>query len=198
MNYPVKHCAAIILAAGKSGRMGRPKQLLRYNGKTLLQHVVDEVKTSDIGSVIIVLGHATERMIGETDMAGVYIVKNGNWESGMASSIITGIKVLISEHPDTDAAILLVSDQPHLDSALINQIIAKQSESGKPIVACEYEGGPGVPALFHKYFFSQLLALKGDAGAKKLIHQNLNLVATVPFALGHVDVDTPEAYRNLF
>lgn len=198
MNYPVKHCAAIILAAGKSGRMGSPKQLLRYNGKTLLEHAADEAKASDVASVIIVLGHRADEIIAGMSTAGTHAVKNENWESGMASSIITGIKVLISEQPDTDAAVLLVSDQPYVDSALINQIIAKQQESDQPIVACEYDGGPGVPALFHKFFFSQLLVLKGDAGAKRLIKQNLNLVATVEFPFGHVDVDTPEAYRNLF
>jgi molybdenum cofactor cytidylyltransferase len=81
---------------------------------------------------------------------------------------------------------------------LLNQVIAKQRESDRPIVACEYDGRLGVPALFHKSLFNQLLALKGDAGAKKLIHQNLNLVASVPFPLGHIDVDTPDTYKNLF
>lgn len=198
MNYPVKHCAVIILAAGKSGRMGSPKQLLPYNGKTLLEHAANEAKLSNAGSVTIVLGHAADEIIAGTRLSGVHLVKNENWESGIASSIIAGIKVLIREHPDTDAAILLVSDQPYIDSALLNQIIAKQQESDSPMVACEYDGGLGVPALFHKFLFSQLLALEGDVGAKKLIHQNPNLVARVQFPLGHVDVDTPDAYRNLF
>jgi len=198
MNYPVKHCAVIILAAGKSGRMGSTKQLLPYNGKTLLEHAADEAKSSEAGSVIVVLGHAADEIIAGTHLSEVHLVKNEDWESGVASSIIAGIKVLIREHPDTDAVLLLVSDQPYIDSALLNQIIARQQESDKPIVACEYDGGLGVPALFHKFLFSQLLALEGDAGAKKLIHQNPDLVASVEFPLGHIDVDTPDAYRNLF
>ncbi len=197
MNYPVKHCAAIILAAGKSQRMGSPKQLLRYNNKTFLEHVADEATASEAERVIIVLGYAAGEIVAATNITGAHVLNNENWERGMASSIITGIKYLIHEHPDTDAAILLVSDQPYLDSALLNKMLAKQRETGLPIVACEYERGAGVPALFHKFFFSQLLALKGDAGAKRLINQNLNLVATVPFPLGHVDVDTPEAYQKL-
>jgi molybdenum cofactor cytidylyltransferase len=197
MNYPIDQCVAIILAAGRSSRMGSPKQLLLYKGKTLLEHSIDEAKTSDVTSVLVVLGSEAGHMMTEANIWDAEIVDNENWASGMASSIIAGIKVVVSERPDADAVILMVCDQPYVDSALLNQIIAKQQESDQPIVACEYEGALGVPALFHKFLFSQLLGLEGDAGAKKLINQNLNLVATVPFPSGHIDVDTPEAYEKL-
>jgi molybdenum cofactor cytidylyltransferase len=197
MNYPVAHSVAIVLAAGRSGRMGSPKQLLRYKGKTLLEHTVDEAKASDVTSVLVVLGSEAGRLMTEANIWNAEILDNENWETGMASSIIAGIKVVISEHPEADAVILMVCDQPYVDSALLNRIIAAQKETDQPIVASEYAGTPGVPALFHKLLFSQLLGLEGDAGAKKLISQNLNLVATIPFPQGHIDIDTPEAYQKL-
>lgn len=177
--------------------MGSPKQLLRYKGKMLLEHAVDEAKGANVAAVLVVLGSEAGQMMTEANIWNADIVDNENWQSGMASSIVAGIKVVISERPDADAVILTVCDQPYVDSALLNRIIAKQQESDQAIVACEYDGAPGVPALFHKFLFSQLLGLEGDSGAKKLINQNLDLVATVPFPFGHIDVDTPESYQNL-
>src|ERR1700750_3077216 len=108
--YVVKNFSAIILAAGRSRRLGRPKQLLQYHGKTLLQHAVDIAKQAGIPSVVVVLGSDEELIRRTTDRSGVTVVSNVNWKDGMASSIVCGIDTLKSMEPPADAAVLMVCD----------------------------------------------------------------------------------------
>jgi molybdenum cofactor cytidylyltransferase len=91
----------------------------------------------------------------------------------------------------------MVCDQPHLTSSLLNEMVSSQKKTGKPIVAAEYEGVRGTPVLFHRTFFPELLLLKGDRGAGKILQQQPELVATVSFPLGAIDIDTIENYKKL-
>jgi len=196
MAFRVNHCCAIILAAGQSRRLGSPKQLLEYRGKTLLQQTIDEVRSTGM-STILVLGANADLILTKTDTKGTHIVHNDNWNKGMASSVHAGITALQEINSEADGAIIMVSDQPFVNSAILNDMVSEQNATGKPMIACEYEGSIGVPALFHRDFFAQLLQLYGDAGAKKIMQQNSAQVATVKFPLGSIDIDTMEAYQNL-
>jgi molybdenum cofactor cytidylyltransferase len=194
---PVTNCCAIILAAGQSARMGAPKQLLRYQGKTLLQHAIDAAKGANIGSVIVVFGSNMPQILDKTDVSRAIIVENTDWRSGMASSIVSGIRELNRTVPPADGALLMVCDQPFVSSLLLSQLIAAQQESGKPVAASKYNGIMGVPAVFHKCLFDELLNLKGDQGARKIIQRHSNNVAAVDFPEGGIDIDTIGDHQKL-
>lgn len=190
-------CAIIILAAGSSSRMGRPKQLLPYSGKSLLEHTVDIANDADANPVIVVLGANAALLEKEIDEKKVHIVDNKEWKEGMASSVRCGLNTLMHIAPSSDAVIIMVCDQPFVSSSLLNELMVTQKNTGKLIVTSQYENAIGPPALFHKAIFSQLLELKGDAGARKIIEQRSNDVATVLFKKGNIDIDTEADYKAL-
>jgi len=193
----VKTCGIIILAAGASVRLGKPKQLLEFNGTTLLQHAVLEAVKSNAKPVIVVLGANTDLFSKEIDQINVHVVTNTEWGEGMASSIRMGLETVLHISPLTDAMIFMLCDQPYVSAVLLNDLIDTQIKTGKPIVASDYGNTAGPPALFHKDFFSELMQLKGDTGAKKVIQKHSDEVATVLFNKGGVDIDTMEDYEAL-
>jgi molybdenum cofactor cytidylyltransferase len=202
MNNKMRHCAIIILAAGTSSRMGSPKQILPYKGKTLLRHAVDTALETDCQSVFVVLGANSEMLRKEMKDRPVIIVENTGWQEGMASSIRCGLKNIMNIILRPDSVIFMVCDQPFVTSSLLLSLVEKKQETGLPIVACSYEDKPGdyrvgIPALFHKSFFPALMELKGDKGARKLIIDNRDKVATVPFPGGIIDIDTAADYELL-
>ena len=189
--------AIIILAAGASSRLGRPKQLLIYQGKTLIQHVISVAEKSKADEIILVLGSDHELISKETAIGKkTSAIVNDKWKGGMASTITIGLNFL-RQNFNADFAIIAVCDQPFIDTALLNELMDKHVETSKPIVACRYENTLGTPVLFHKNLFGQLLTLSGDEGAKKLIMQHVNDVETIPFPLGGIDIDTNEQYTAL-
>ncbi len=185
------------MAAGSSSRLGRPKQLLPYNGKSLLEHSVDTANDSDASPVIVILGANAAMLEKEIEEKKIHIAENKEWKEGLASSVRCGINKLMHIAPDADAAIIMVCDQPFVSSSLLNELIATQKSTGKTIVTSQYETAIGPPALFHKSIFPELLQLKGDAGARKIIEQRRNEVATVLFTKGTIDIDTEEDYKRL-
>jgi molybdenum cofactor cytidylyltransferase len=182
----------IILAAGNSSRLGRPKQLLAYRGKTLLTHVVAEALAADLLPVVVVTGAFHKEVSGVLRGQSVDIVFNPTWAEGMASGIVAGLSNMLLLHPELHAVIIAVCDQPFISSALLLQLAGKFDMSGKGIVACTYADSVGTPVLFGRSYFDQLLALSGSEGAKKLLNQYLEDLATVPFPNGNIDIDTEE------
>ena len=193
----VKNCAVVILAAGASERLGEPKQLLVYKGSSLLKRAVAEAVKSNAEKVIVVLGAKADIMRKELNENEVHIVINSEWEEGMASSIRSGINTLLEISASAEAAILMPCDQPYVSASLLNELISKQEETGKRIIACDYGEALGPPSLFHRDLFSELLMLEGDAGAKKIVQNHGDDVATVLFTKGSVDIDTAEDYQRL-
>jgi molybdenum cofactor cytidylyltransferase len=187
----------IILAAGRSERLGSPKQLLSYQGKNLLQHTIDIALESRIGPVMVVMGASIQQISPQLELNSLIITENPNWESGMASSIVYGLHSLLMQFPDCEAVILMVCDQPHVNKNLLKKLIKKHEDSGSSIVASSYINIQGTPALFHKKHFDELSALKGDTGARSLIKRHAALIESIPFELGSIDIDTMQDYRNL-
>ena len=196
-NYTINNCAAILLAAGASTRLGFPKQLLIHRGKSFLQNIISAAADASLHPVIVVVGANASRIKKELTEQDVHIINNNEWQEGLASSIRCGIQELGKINPASDAAIIMVCDQPYISAALLNNLLTAQKEIGKPIVASSYSGVAGTPALFHKSFFPELLLLKGDKGAGKLLQLQSALVATVPFPEGAIDIDTIEDLKKL-
>lgn len=197
MNIKISNIAIIILAAGKSARLGSPKQLLSYKGKNLLRHTVDEALETGCQSVFVVLGANSELLKKELKDKPISIVENAGWQEGMASSIRCGLETITNTILRPDCIIFMVCDQPHVSSSLLLSLVDKKNETKMPIVASSYEDKIGTPALFNKSFFPALMELKGDKGARKLIADNLDKVATVEFPEGITDIDTKEDYESL-
>ena len=190
-------CGIVILAGGASTRLGQPKQLLRYHGKTLLDHSLDEAINAKVDAVVIVLGKNADLFKDEINKEKVSVVVNKDWIEGMASSVRLGLDALLNSKPYIDAAIFMVCDQPHISSSILNTLITTQQKTTKQIVTCNYGESIGPPALFHKKYFRQLMELKGDIGARNIIQENMNDVATVLFPEGKIDIDTKEDYEAL-
>ncbi len=193
----LKNFVIVILAAGQSKRLGHPKQLVVYNGKTLLNRAIDSAVGTKIENIFVVLGAHFEEIRESITNTNVSILKNRHFEEGMSSSIRCGLKEIIEKSPQVESVIFLVCDQPFVNSDLLLNLMSEFKKSGKPIVASQYENILGTPALFHKSFFDELLKLEGDVGAGKIIKQNLDSVASVNFEEGIVDIDTLEDYKFL-
>lgn len=188
--------AIILLAAGGSSRLGQPKQLLEYQGKILLQRIIDESLATKLGSVVVVLGANHELIAEKTKLDGTVVIINEQWQSGMASSIRAGVEVL-SDDMQIERALITLCDQPHVDHLLMKELVKKQQNSGKTIVACSYGDTVGVPAVFSRDMFPSLLSLQGQEGARKLIAANPNHLETISFPNGIIDIDTPADYQYL-
>jgi molybdenum cofactor cytidylyltransferase len=196
-DYIVNSCGIVILAAGASTRLGKPKQLLLYQGKTLLGHAINEAANSKVDAVVVVLGKDADLFKKEIDEKKVRVAINSSWEEGMASSVCLGLDTLLNDKPYIDAVIFMVCDQPHISSSILNELIKIQQKTTKQIVTCNYGESIGPPALFHKKYFKELMKLSGDAGARKIIQQNMNDVAIISFPEGRIDIDTNEDYEAL-
>lgn len=194
--YTISQCAVVLLAAGNSSRMGVPKQLLPFRGKSLLHHAVDTALETSCGPVLVVTGAYGNEITHALHNKAITIVDNPQWQEGIAASIRAGITAAMNAG-NADAVLLMVCDQPFITPALLQSLLQVQRNTGAPAVAGRYGDKKGTPVLWHKVFFPLLLQLQGDTGAKKIIQQYDALIPAVAFEQGLIDVDTMEAYERL-
>jgi len=186
--------AGLVLAAGRSTRMGGPNKLLEeINGKPLVRIVAEQALASRASPVIVVTGHQRERV--ERVLAGlpVTVVHNPDFADGLSTSLKAGIKAV---PPDADGAIVTLGDMPQVSAKLIDRLIAAfDPERGALVVIPTIDGKRGNPVLWARRFFSDLLAVEGDIGARHLIAGYAEAVAEVAIedAAALTDIDTPEA-----
>ena len=203
MSNPIKHCEILIIAAGQSKRLGQPKQLLHYEGKSLINRLVDVVKSAGSFPITIVLGAEAHKVKAQLIEKDLNIVINEGWEEGMGSSIRVGLYDMMhntqhqQSHYEMDGVMILVCDQPFITKESIQSLLKLQQETTLPMAACYYAGVLGTPALFRKDIFPDLLKLSGDMGAKKIINNNVLEVAKLHFEKGVLDIDTIEDYKQL-
>jgi molybdenum cofactor cytidylyltransferase len=191
--------ALILLAAGASIRMGQPKQLLPFQGKPLIRHIVDVGIASACHPIIIVLGANAPQIEPLLQNLPVHLVHNREWAVGMSRSIQCGIQYLLTFlndlEPEIDSAILSVCDQPFIIPSHLDHLIHTYRLSQKQFIASEYHQTWGVPALFDRQLFPELLALQGE-GAKPVIQRHQTSGLSVPFPQGYIDIDTPDDYHR--
>lgn len=188
----------LLLAAGSSSRLARPKQLLPYQGQTLLRHAAEVATASPCRPLVLVTGALHDELLPEIDGLPFHVVRNDNWADGMGGSIAAGLAELetASEATKVDAIIVILCDQPLLTEEVIGQLIVQFQATGQSVVASAYAGTQGVPALFSREIFPALLALRGASGARELLQQYAHL-PTVDFPGGATDVDTEAQYAAL-
>lgn len=186
--------AIIILAAGNSSRLGEPKQLLHYRGKTLLRHTADEA-LKVTSQIVLVTGEADRQI--EDVIRDFHQIRNENWAEGMASSLKAGLRETLKRFPEAEQFIFTVCDQPFVTASVFQALVDTGNTSKKGIVASSYADTLGVPVLFGSPYAEKLLNLNGQEGARKLIQQYKDDTASVPFPQGMWDIDTPEDYKKL-
>ncbi|RTY88678.1 nucleotidyltransferase family protein [Flavobacterium sp. RSP15] len=184
----------VLLAAGGSSRLGRPKQLLEFNGKTLLFHTVEQILEVSTKAIVIM---GSKNTAIEKEVDSVLICRNPDWQKGMGSSISKGLEELLLVNLDIEHCILAVCDQPHIDAAVFRSLIEKHKKTGKGIIASSYANTMGTPVLFSRKYFTELMQLSGNAGARKMIEKYKKDVDSIPFEKGAVDIDTIEDYEQL-
>jgi CTP:molybdopterin cytidylyltransferase MocA len=178
---------AVVLAAGGSTRLGRPKQLIVHEGATLVRHAVIAAHDTGARPVIVVLGADAELVAAQVpDRPGIATVFNPYWQTGISSSISAGLKALSD---GVDGVLMTLADQPRVGASALERLIAAFSENNR-IVASGYSGTSGVPAIFGCEYIPELLKLEGDRGAGAWLRSGSDSTTVVPFPEAEVDVDT--------
>jgi molybdenum cofactor cytidylyltransferase len=196
--HPVRSIAALVLAAGRSSRMGGPNKLLaEIGGRPLVRIAVEEALASQARPVIVVTGHQRERVEAALADLPVDFVHNPYFADGLGTSLKTGIAALPAQ---SDGVIVCLGDMPQVDAAMINRLIgAIDPAKGALIAMPTIEGQRGNPVVWSRRFFPDLMAVEGDVGARYLIGRYTEAVAEVPLSgkAALTDVDTPEVFEAL-
>jgi molybdenum cofactor cytidylyltransferase len=185
--------AGLVLGAGGSSRLGRPKQLLPFAGSTLLGHVVGVARSCQFDQLVVTIGAAAEDVRRSVDLDGADVVVNDAYGSGCSSSIAAALAVI---DPRCELLVLMLGDQPGVTASTVAALVAGRGDA--PLAVCRYQDGLGHPIAFHHSCFGELADLHGDRGVWRLLDRRAVDVAEVPVA-GRIpaDVDTDEDYRAL-
>jgi molybdenum cofactor cytidylyltransferase len=188
--------SGIVLAAGTSSRLGRPKQLLDVGGRPLLQRVVDAVAGAGLDEVVVVLGHEADRIREALELGpGARAITNVDYATGQASSLATGLDAL---HPRSEAAVIVLGDQPALTSEHVRAAVGAWRDGSAEVARSYFGGVPGHPVVAARSAWTALRAASGDVGARGVFEASAVRVARVdlgPEPL--VDVDTWDDYARL-
>ena len=186
----------ILLAAGTSSRLGEPKQLLEFRGRPLVRHVAEQALASRLEGLTVVVGNRSRDVVAALADLDVEIVNNSSFEAGQSTSLRAG---LITFPRDLAAAMIILVDQPYVDAALIDRLIALFEESGAAIVAPQFAGRRGNPVIFDRGLIPELLTVVGDTGARDVIgrHRERLVSLELPNERPFLDVDTWEDYHQV-
>ena len=181
----------LVLGAGGSTRLGRPKQLLPYGERTLLDHTVQTARECGFDQLVVPIGGASDEVRERVDLAGADVVVNYDYGQGCSSSIAAALQTVDAR---CDVLVLMLGDQPGVTPAIVRALIDGRGDA--PLAVCRYDDGRGHPIAFERRIFSELVDLHGDKGVWRLLDRRAGEVVEVRVA-GNVplDVDTPEDYQ---
>jgi len=178
--------SGLVLAAGGSRRLGRPKQLLPYSGGTLLGHVVQTARSCAFDQLVVAVGGAADDVRAEVDLDGAEVVVNDAYGEGCSSSIAAALEVVRG-----DVLVLMLGDQPGVTAETVSALLAGRGEAA--LAVCRYDDGRGHPIAFSRSVFGELANLHGDKGVWKLLDRGPVTEVPVPGPIP-LDVDTEEDY----
>jgi len=191
---------AVVLSAGESSRMGRPKALLPVDGVRFIEKIVATLKSTRVREIIVVLGHNAEEMRQKINDLPVTIVVNPNYKQGQLSSLIAAINTIQSSKrsESVDGILVHLVDHPYINPDLVNSMIDRFHETKKLIVVPRYQGRRGHPVIFSSALCAALLAAPLDQGAKAVVqaHRGDTLEIDTEDQGVTIDIDTPEEYRQ--
>lgn len=183
----------VVLAAGGSSRLGRPKQLVVHQGRTLVRRAAESALMAGCGPVVVVLGAHREAVASELTGLSLQTVVHAGWAQGPGGSLVAGVRALTGAGagaPAVDAVLVMLCDQLRVDAAHLLALVEAWKRTGAAVVASAYEGTRGVPALFSRAVLPELEALGPEQGARGVIAREPSRVAEVPLPGGGEDVDT--------
>jgi molybdenum cofactor cytidylyltransferase len=191
-----KFISGLVLGAGASQRLGKPKQLLPYRGSTLLGWVVSQAQSAKgLDEVVVVLGRAADQIREHVDFGPAKVVENPKFVEGCSSSYRAGIGSLSAE---SDAVMIILGDQPGIEPEVIDTVAEEWRQSGRAIALCSYRGKLGHPMIFARSLFPELMALHGDKAAWKLVDANPEMVQEILINLPFPDdINTYEDFAKL-
>jgi molybdenum cofactor cytidylyltransferase len=191
---------AIVLAAGESSRMGRPKALLPIEGKSFIDRIVAELQRTGVGKIIVVLGHDAAALRPQIEHLPVTIVVNRDYKKGQLSSLQAALRHLssASSAPPVDGVLVHLVDHPYLNPGLVDTMIRRFHESRAAIVVPRYGGRRGHPVIFSASLFGELLEAPLEEGAKAVVNAHRDATVEVQTAEPGItiDIDTPDEYRH--
>lgn len=173
--------AAVVLAAGRSSRLGRPKQLEPWGDSNLLGHVVAKIAEFGVDEVWVVLGHESERILAETDLGDAGVIENLEWEEGIASSLRAGLDAL-TRLSRCEVVLIVIGDQPEVSPTVVEDLIASHAKSRLPVTMPKYRYNRGNPVLVDRSLWPRLMSLDGDEGAARLFQAHPEWVNEVWFS----------------
>lgn len=179
----------LIMAAGASRRLGQPKQLLKYQGETLIRRISIEALKAKIGTLTVVLGYDHENIEKEISDLTLDVYINEEWEEGLGASIRNGLTHILNKKPQTNAILLSMVDQPFIDAIHLKKLANAYDAERSMIIASAYSGTFGVPVLIDSFYFDMLRELKGDEGGKKIFVNYIKNIVEIPFIEGAIDID---------
>ena len=187
--------SAILLAAGESKRMGKPKLLMPFGKSTILEQTVDNLLNSTVSEVIVVLGYKAEEVMPKLAAKPLKTAINPNYHQGMSTSIVAGLNLIDGK---AEAVMLALADQPLVDSKIINELIQQFYAHKKGIVNPAYQGRRGHPIIFTIKYKTELLGLKGDVGGRQIVkeHPDDILEVAVDSPGINIDIDTISDYHS--
>lgn len=187
---------ALVLAAGGSRRLGRPKQLVVLRDRPLLQWVIDAVGTWPVDGIAVVLGAHADEILDGVELGDALVVINPEWEEGIASSLRVGLDA-IARDPHVERTFIVLGDQPRIPAG-VPAALLEAVESGRPVVAPRYRYQRANPVIVDRSLWSRLMSLEGDAGASRLFQAHPEWVHDVWFDhLPPRDIDTDADIADL-
>jgi molybdenum cofactor cytidylyltransferase len=188
---------AIVLAAGESRRMGRPKPLLPFEGTTFLGQIISVLAASDINAITVVLGAEADQVTESVDLSDVRAVVNKDYQKGQLSSLVAA---MVGIHPQTDAILLCLVDHPFITTQVVDAIANKFAETSGRIIVPVFNSHRGHPTLFARPLFGQLLNAPEDRGARHVLYSNESEVLELETSDSGIliGIDTPEDYARHF
>jgi molybdenum cofactor cytidylyltransferase len=188
---------AIVLAAGESRRMGKPKPLLRCGDTTFLGRIVSVLRRSQVDWITVVLGAGAEAIQRSVDLSGIEVIINVDYRQGQLSSLIAALRHVPAE---ADAILLCLVDNPFVTPGIVDRVIAAYRETASPIVIPVHGGRRGHPTLFARALFDELVDAPADEGARHVVyaHEDEVVEVAVPEDAVLAGIDTPQQYRARF
>ena len=188
---PAEFVTGLVLGAGGSSRLGRPKQLLAYGDRPLLEHTLNTARDCGFDQLVVPIGGAAAEVRERVDFSGAEVVVNEDYGEGCSSSIAAALGVV---NERCDVLVLMLGDQPGVTPDTVRALLAGRGDA--PLAVCRYDDARGHPIAFARSVFAQLADLHGDKGVWRLLDERAGDVVDVPIA-GNVplDVDTPEDYK---
>ncbi|HUS72174.1 MAG TPA: nucleotidyltransferase family protein [Sedimentisphaerales bacterium] len=188
---------AIVLAAGRSERMGKLKPLLKFNDTTFLGQIISVLKISDVDRITVVLGAEAETIKNSVDFSGTNIVINKDYQRGQLSSLIAAIEQAPQE---TDAILLCLVDNPFITREVVNKVVSKFKETNNPIIVPVFNKERGHPTLFSRSLFNELLNAPEEKGARHVLYSNEGKILELEVSERGIliGIDTPENYKSHF